>query len=323
MNTQSHLSQINTLPYKVYGNKSSFILLIFIHGFPNTMNMWNDYIKQYQDSYYILSISYPNFVTSDIELSNQEDRREVSESNWGISVEEIIRRFKNTIDLVNKEKRKTMLIGHDYGAFFSFCLDKEHPNYIHDMIILDVSYKIDKKLDVNTLIMLIYQLLFSFCFLIGYPIGDFFIWFVLKLCFKTKQNEAELVSSKTCYLYYFLWKKLTLQISFLLILFIFLTFFGFLSVLYGFIAMILGILLCIAVYRPPVSFKGYTDHKRLAFLYSNDSIISFHSKSWLKKIEGLSENNETLGFKGKHWFFLYKKEEVMSIITRRIKKMSN
>jgi len=321
MTSQSITPKQETLPYKLHGNKSSSILIIFIHGFPNTMKMWKDYIKYYQDTHYILSLSYPNYVTSDIELDNQEPRSEVADSNWGVSTSDIVKRFKNTIDLVNKEKRKIILVGHDYGAFFSFALDKEYPNLVNDMVILDVSYDTDMRLDLNTFILIIYQLTFSFCFLIGYPIGDFLIWFVLKKCFKAKDDQVELISSKTCYHYYYIWKNLTIQILLLWILYISAVFLGFISIIYGYILMTIGVLICFALYTPSFTFKEYKDHLRLVFIYSNDKLIRFHSDSWVKKIKGLSQNNETIAVTGKHWFLLYRKEEIMNIISRRIKQM--
>lgn len=167
-------NQQQTLPYKLNGIKSSSTLLVFIHGFPNTMKIWSDYISSFQNSHLILSLSFPNYVPSEIALDNQEERSEVTESYWGISTKEVILRMKATIDSVNKEKRKVVFIGHDLGAYFSFGFDKEFPNYIEKMVILDVSFQKEDKFELNTLVLLIYQLTLSFCFLLGYPIGDFY-----------------------------------------------------------------------------------------------------------------------------------------------------
>ena len=114
--------------------------------------------------------------------------------------------MKATIDYVNKEKRKVVLIGHDLGAYFSFGFDKEFPNYVDQMVLMDVSYRNeDKKFQLNSLILLIYQLTLSFCFLLGYPIGDFILWIILKLCFKLNNLEAEVINSKTCYHFFYFW----------------------------------------------------------------------------------------------------------------------
>ena len=37
--------ELNILPHEISGNKNSKIMLVFLHGYPNTMRMWDRLIE--------------------------------------------------------------------------------------------------------------------------------------------------------------------------------------------------------------------------------------------------------------------------------------
>lgn len=342
-----------TLPYKIHGNTSSKTLIVFMHGYPNTMKLWFEYVEKYKNDYMLLNISYPNFVTKDIKLDNEElqcnnnynysktnknnynidnvSYSDISKSNWGISIEETVTRLKITLDSINlddnlKPKRKVMLITHDWGSYFGYLFDYKNPNYITDFISLDVSYNIDLY-SLNLIYILFYQLLLSFFFLLGKPIGDFLCYIFLRFIVRLNILEAEVKKANCCYFYYYLHKNVVNH--FCLIILINILYFTILNkFLGGYIPLIIVCVLLLtnaflsSIKLAASRFKHYKGPKRHAFIYSKNKLIMFHSKEWLNFIQQNKEN-EVIAVKGNHWVSLYAQDVVIDCINKRLKKYFN
>ena len=72
-----------TLPYELRGNQTQKQILIFIHGWPDTLDLWEEIIPQFENNSIIINISY--------NVNNI----------FGIDFPEINQRLKNTIDIVD------------------------------------------------------------------------------------------------------------------------------------------------------------------------------------------------------------------------------
>ena len=265
------MTELLTLPYKTHGNKNSRTMIVFFHGFPNTMKLWGDYINKFENDYYLVTLSYPNFISNEMAIDNQEARADVTENYWGISTMEIVRRMKSTLDFLNyKENRKVMFVSHDFGSFFTFLFDNEYPNYINDFVCLDVSYAIERGLNLNTILIFAYQITLAIVFILGFPIGDLIVLMIMKLGFKLNNLEGELASSKTCYLYFYLWRNLIIRIIISFWLFIIFMFTSLLSssMLLFFYSLILLSFFKYGIFS--VRLKGYKGPKRIAFIYAED-----------------------------------------------------
>ena len=78
----------NFLPFEFFGNSDSKVLLIFIHGWPDTFRMWDNVTQEIKNEYEILSLSYPGYKSSQKGFLQQT---------------EIAEKIKNTIEYKDKD----------------------------------------------------------------------------------------------------------------------------------------------------------------------------------------------------------------------------
>jgi len=182
------------LPYEVSGNKSATQLLVFLHGWPDTLEVWNKIIPPLEQNHYILNISYPNYSPKE-------------KSPWGISLEETVYRIKATIEEVNETKRTLILIGHDWGAFYAYYIDYHFPGFAAEIITLDVGAFVPILNPFFTIFLFCYQFILITAFLIGGAIGKFITKMVIKF-FMYRPFWINKVDASWNYPYYQLWKKL-------------------------------------------------------------------------------------------------------------------
>ena len=178
------------LPYEESGKRSSKHILVFLHGWPDTTELWNKIIPAFDKDYLILNISYPNY-------------SEKEKSSKGCDFEEMAHRIKATIDHVNDTKRKVVVVSHDWGAAFGYYLDYLYPKYVSEMIALDVG----GKFSVNKFLIIFYQFVLLIGWIIGGSIGRFMTQWIMKL-FRYQPAWKNKVDSTWNYPYYYLWKKI-------------------------------------------------------------------------------------------------------------------
>lgn len=302
-----------TLPYRVNGNRNSNTMIVFMHGFPNTMKLWGDYLYKFENDYFIVTVSYPNFV-SNLLIDNRESRDLVAKSKWGLEAGEIAVRLKNTIELLNaEEKRKVMFVSHDCGAIYTFVYDMLYPGLIEDFICLDTSYSPSKD-QINQLLCFLYQMALALAFILGFPFGDFILHLVVRLGFKLNNLEAELMISRVCYQYFHAYKGLLLLLLISLISIL-------LSIYYS-IYFIVGALFCLFKFKASKSvssmFESYKGPKRMVFIYGEDKLIKYHSEEWIRELECSSQENKIYPVKGGHWVSLYNEETVLKVMNERL-----
>lgn len=177
------------LPHTLTGNKNSKQLIVFLHGWPDTLELWGQFIPQFEKDYLILNVSYPNF-----------DDREFSK--WGADFPEIVSRLKATIEEVNQPKRKITFVAHDWGCIYAYLFDQNYPGVISDLIVFDVAPWVRA----NALI-IAYQLFLAKAFLIGGPIGNGLVRAFVKII-GYKPPYAGKINASWCYPYYFFWKMI-------------------------------------------------------------------------------------------------------------------
>ena len=180
----------NILPYEESGKKSSNQILVFLHGWPDTPELWDKITPAFDKDYFILNITYPNF-------------SEKEKNPKGVDFEEMSRRIKATIDYVNDTKRKVVIVSHDWGSIYGYYIDHLYPKYIHQMIALDVGAKFSLK----KFITIFYQLWLVIAFLIGSFIGNYMTQWMVKLL-KYQPRWKNKINSSWNYPYYYIWKKM-------------------------------------------------------------------------------------------------------------------
>ena len=102
-------------------------------------------------------------------------------------------------------------MGHDFGSFFAFYLDKEYPNYLESIVALDVTPFKPKLNFKQTLLMNFYQWFNILTFLLPNIIGNPIHRFIVKHHIKYPYDSME-TSANMNYMYFYLWKEILMTI---------------------------------------------------------------------------------------------------------------
>lgn len=185
------------LPYELSGNKESKVMIIFLHGYPNTFRMWDKMIESLKQDYLCLNISYPNFAKGVFR-------------KWGMDLEDIVHMVKKTVDNVdNQNQFKKVVVSHDWGSVFSLLLDTNYPGFINDLVNLDVGDGPEKTIK-SQIGAIAYQSFLAVNFLIGGPIGNTLTQGFVKMAnvYGLSEEDKSRIDSSWNYLYFHLYKRL-------------------------------------------------------------------------------------------------------------------
>jgi pimeloyl-ACP methyl ester carboxylesterase len=189
--------ELITLPYELSGKTTSSVMLVFLHGYPNTFRMWDKMIDLLKPNVLCLNVSYPNFAKN---LNRK----------WGISFMEIIDLLKKTIELVDPNNDyKKVFVAHDWGSTISYMFDNKYPGTITDLLSLDVGTGIEKTIT-GYLYFLGYQSYLASNFLIGGAIGKLLtrLFISNKNVYGNTLEDEMRIDSSWNYLYFHFWKNL-------------------------------------------------------------------------------------------------------------------
>jgi pimeloyl-ACP methyl ester carboxylesterase len=179
---------MNPLPHETTGNEKSKQIVVFLHGWPDTLRLWDPIIPNFSKDYYILNVSYPNFSEKEI-------------LPWGIDTPELIDRLKVTLEQNNKANRKVTFVTHDWGAIFGYYFDSKYPKNIDDMIAIDVAPKIKSSAGSIT-----YQSILILGFLLGGRMGNWLTHYIRGWA-KYEPAYADKINCSFNYPYYYTYKN--------------------------------------------------------------------------------------------------------------------
>ena len=256
------------LPYELSGNKSSNQIIVFLHGWPDLPALWDQVISQLEETYCILNISYPNYSPKE-------------KYPYGNDFEEIGHRIKTTIDSVNDTKRKIVVVSHDWGAVFGYYLDYLHPNYVSEMVALDVG----PGFSVFRLFVMFYQFTLIIAFFIGGFIGKILNRGILRF-FDYSPPYASKVDPSWNYPYWYYWKKIVKS-------------FG-------------------SVHRGML--KNYQPSCNVAFVYGYKQRGLFFDQQWLVTL-AKNENNQVIAAETGHWIQREKPDLVVDLVKKKAKAL--
>lgn len=259
---------LKPLPYELTGNSSSTELLVFMHGWPDTTSLWDSVIGPLEEqNYYMLNVSYPNFSKDE-------------QNPKGNDFDEILERLKLTIDKVNDTRRRVVIVSHDWGALFSYWFDQKYPNYITEIITLDVGLGTKPKP-----FMVFYQVFLAIAYMIGGFIGNAMTKKMVDY-FGYKPSCYQRIDSSWNYPYYYIWKR------------------------------ILGAVFLRKTNRIPFLKKDLTCN--VVYTWGYNKPFQFHSEKWLKSIVKQNPKNEVHLVSTGHWIMKENPKFVTDLIIRRI-----
>ena len=275
---------IKHLPYEVWGNPNSKTVLIFLHGFPNTMRMWDEMIQNLQKDFICINISYPNY-------------SEKLHLKWGMDLRDIAFYIPKTVEIAEQEIKikanesnaeilNRIVISHDWGAFLSYLIDDQHKGFIKQFVTLDVGSGLEESLKAG-LFTVTYQWYLAANFVIGNKIGDYFTRLFTKILPKPvygiAEKELEKINSGMNFFYYQFWKRCIYYVKFT---------------------------------------KRYSTETPMSYFYGKTKRFQFHNQKFVEMLKA-NKDSEVFGLEGGHWF-MEKKENmklILDVIRRRALKI--
>lgn len=290
---------MKTLPYALYGDKNHEKIIVFLHGWPDNLSLWKDYVDHYSKNNFVVCLSYPNF-----------DQR-VKEP-WGRNFEALVGGIKETLkEIEGNRKYKRLFVVHDWGSILGFLFDKKYPGYINDMIVLDVSYTLDRS--VSAILMVLY---YQWCLAISFLTGINFLTMIFVKRLKQQNyvpDNLKEINPSFNYLYYYLWRKVFFAMFLLLISYLL---FGF----YPFLVLLVLISIYFKFSPPLLDFRGYKSNTPIVFIYGTDKKFNFHKKSWADRLKA-QPNCDVIPVSGGHWVMKNHKEKLMQVMDDRLNKL--
>ena len=106
--------------------------LVFIHGFPDTVDVWKDQIEcMSEKGFRCLALALPGF-------AGREQAAQFSHSRWGYGFTTLADAMAKAIrDGLNDESKVTLVI-HDWGSLLGFWLQNRYPHLIKAVVAMDV-----------------------------------------------------------------------------------------------------------------------------------------------------------------------------------------
>jgi len=137
-------------------------MLVFIHGWPDSPDLWEKQVSTFEKDYHCVSLTLPNY--GDIVVTHEICDFEAVANG----MKETLDRF---IEKQNCQEQEKILCAHDWGCIYGYIMDKNSPGFFSKMISMDVGPTVSPTLKETGLIIL-YQGLLILAFLIGGFVGD-------------------------------------------------------------------------------------------------------------------------------------------------------
>ena len=240
-------------------------LLFFLHGWPDSAELWEKQIEYFSKTYYCVAITLPRF-QGKIEPSY----------DFPELISKIIEEIKAT------GRTKVTLVGHDWGAYLAYLIERSHPELIDKFITMDVGASLVPKGFSHWVFVLGYQGCLVISYLIGGPIGNWMSGVISKIA---KAPRGRNVYARMNYPYYYFWRAVFFSPA-----------------------------------SDPMLIT-YRPKRPLLYLYGLKKLHPFHSNNWLTHL-GNTPGCKTVALNCDHWLMIRKTEETNRTIEEWLKENS-
>lgn len=131
--------------------------LVFLQGWPDDATLWDPQVAALSGRYRCVRTTMPNF-----------DGRRFE--RWGYTTDEIVEALAEMIGQVSPDEKVT-LIAHDWGCYWAYRLNAEHPELIGRFAALDIAPHVEPG-PAAIVGVIAYQWWLIVAFVLGGPIGD-------------------------------------------------------------------------------------------------------------------------------------------------------
>jgi pimeloyl-ACP methyl ester carboxylesterase len=229
-------------------------MLFFVHGWPDNASLWRKQLDALSGQFYCVAVTLPNF-------------GEQAVNAGGYDYPQLIQGLAASIKQHRQNENPVTLVCHDWGAYMSYMLERDHPQLIDNMVALDVGGHARPAGFKEASFIIGYQWILLFLWLIGGilpPLGNVLSRGFAGLIRVPARQRAKL-KSRFNYPYFYFWRSLLFshwKSSFL------------------------------AHYKPACP---------ILYLYGERKPVMFHSSKWLKIVAGSGGRSEGISDAG-HWF---------------------
>jgi len=114
------------------GNKNGPVL-VMLHGWPDDHTIWDALVNQLKANYYCIRVDFPN---SGSQIT----------APHGLTLQEVIAALKETLEAqLPAASLPFTLIGHDWGAIYSYLYAKTFPQQVKSILTIDVGGSIGQQ----------------------------------------------------------------------------------------------------------------------------------------------------------------------------------
>lgn len=121
---------------KVYINGEGKSVIVMIHGWPDTHEIWQRQVDFFKRDFTCVTFTLPGFEKSD---------------DGKYTLDDVVNRIKNIVDAVCP-KSKAILMVHDWGCVFGYEYAMRYPDRIEKMVAIDVGDAASPEFEKNTFI---------------------------------------------------------------------------------------------------------------------------------------------------------------------------
>ena len=222
-------------------------LLLFVQGWQDDQTVWDGLVAVLRDRYRCVRVDLPNY-------SRGESGR------WGFSHDEIVEGLACCIRAVSGGAPVT-IIGHDWGAYWTYALHRRHPGLVSRVVGLDVAPDMKPTMR-EMLFIMAYQWWLLAAFVLGGRVGAWMTRRMAAAAGSPRQGDALDSSINYPYLYY--WRD-------------------------------------VVTGRARRRFAGYSPKVPLLYVYVENKPAQFHSEDWLALVRSRTGNEVVALEGTDHW----------------------
>jgi pimeloyl-ACP methyl ester carboxylesterase len=227
--------------------------IIFMHGWPDTDEVFAQQYGEFESTHRLVSLVIPGY-------------RGNKTPFWGLDFADVVKQtHAAVVHAMEGQKGKPLLIAHDWGAIIANELILHEPDLFQKIVFLDVGCHTGKRTIPATLMVLAYQWVLMFAFLLPAVIGTPITQFMARLLGAPKTSIPS-VHSGMNYLYVQIWKRIVTR-------------------------------------KIPASLVGWHVPKQpVLFLYGTKKPFMFHSQRFVDHLRS-TKGSDAIAIDGSHWFF--------------------
>ena len=115
------------------------VLIVFLHGYPDSRDVWDSYVDKLKPGHHCLTMSYPGY-------EKDETLRHPDWPKYGVPISDFISQLKGLIEQqkatlevkLDTPIEKLAVVMHDWGANLGWCMAATYPELFDKIVSLEI-----------------------------------------------------------------------------------------------------------------------------------------------------------------------------------------